>query len=105
MVSEIIIPFWVIYILMYLIIGSMFSFASYKEDWGIEYDLSYIPLWPFYIFFWLPMIIFIGIGLLLYGLIVVVFRDKVIPRLRRYHSQYKYRKRVKKFKPKYGYDK
>ncbi len=105
--DELYIPLWALYLIGYFIIGGILSFASWYNDWEVETNdgLDYIPLWPFYFFFWLPMVVFIIIGMLLYGIIVIVFKEHIFLKLRQKYYQFKYRREVNKFKPKYGYDK
>lgn len=105
MVGELYIPSWVIYTFLYFIIGGLWSFASWYNDWEVTIDLTDYPLWPFYIFLWLPMIVFITIGLLTWGIGVVLIKETIMPKVRHRYYQFKYRREVNKFKPKYGYDK
>ena len=102
--DSIFIPTWAAYLTVYLLIGIVWALISSINNWEVELDFDYMRLWPFYLFFWLPMIIFIVIGFSIFAVIVTI-KDTFIPFFRRNIRQHKYRKEVRKYRPKYGYDK
>ncbi|KKN28194.1 hypothetical protein LCGC14_0856950 [marine sediment metagenome] len=105
MVDDLFIPMWVLYTIGYFIMGIFWATLSVHNDWTVEADFNDIPLWPFYIFFWLPMIVFMVIGLFIWGFAVVLLKEQIFPKIRHKYYQFRYRREVNKFKPKYGYDK
>ncbi len=103
--AELVVAEWITIAIAYFWVGILFAMVSVQKQWEIAMDFTYIPLWPFYLFLWLPMIIFIGFGMIIYGIGKILIMDNINPRIRMKVREVKYRRQVKKYRPKYGYDK
>ncbi len=102
-VVEFIVPEWVGYILFYLVFGVAWAVFSIHNDWDVTIDFRDYPLWPWFIVFWLPIVVLTSIGMIGYGIVVILFKENIIPKFKYRYSRFKYRKEVRKHRPKYGY--
>lgn len=103
--DEIIIPPWLIITIIYFIIGIVLGIISYMEDFGTYSGTDWIPFWPLVLMFWLPMLIFTPPIMLIKAMLKTDRVTITKIKFRNWISQVKYRREVKKHKPKYGYNK
>jgi ABC-type dipeptide/oligopeptide/nickel transport system permease component len=110
-------------LVIYIVIGIIIGFIARRSDWEVDS----VPIWPLMIFLWLPIILLILIvsaiffplwGLYegskrviewLYDTMDDILDSERVRRTRARFShwwgEFRYRRHVKKYKPKYGYDK